>query len=138
MLEDSTLLRSKIFNNISELKPKSVTVFLDTCYSGTSRSDEALVAAKPIFIEVEEQDIPTNFTIFSASSGRQTAKVLKEAKHGLFSYYLMKGIEGKADLNSNGEITTEELHNYISANVSRIADQSPQLQGDTNKILVKW
>ena len=34
----------------AKLNPKSVTVFLDTCYSGETRSDEMLIAsAKPIF-----------------------------------------------------------------------------------------
>ena len=91
ILEYSSLMRNDIFDNIAKLNPKSVTVFLDTCYSGATRSDEFLVAARPIFIEVAPQEIPNNFTVFSASAGKETAKILKEAEHGLFSYYLMKG-----------------------------------------------
>ncbi len=138
ILEDSALLRNKIFNSIAKLNPKSVTVFLDTCYSGATRSEEFLVAAKPIFIEVEEQEIPTNFTVFSASSGKETAKVLKEAEHGLFSYYLMKGLEGLADANGDKQITNGELIAFINNNVSRQANQSPQLSGDPDQVLVRW
>jgi hypothetical protein len=37
----------------------------------------------------------TNITVLSASSGSEISHSLKEAEHGLFSYYLMKGLGGK-------------------------------------------
>ena len=138
MLEDSTLLRNQLFDSVDKLNPRSVTVFLDTCYSGTTRTDEILVAAKPIFLEPKEQDIPSKFTVFTASAGRETAKVLEEAEHGLFSYYMMKGLEGDADSNNDNQITNGELFFFINKNVSRQASQSPQLNGDPEQILVKW
>ena len=138
MLEDSTLLRNQIFDRIAKLNPRSVTVFLDTCYSGATRNEEFLVAAKPIFIEAQEQDIPDKFTVFTASAGKETAKVLEEAEHGLFSYYLMKGLEGEADANSDNKITNGELIAFINNNVSRQADQTPQLNGDPDQVLVQW
>ncbi len=138
ILEDTTILRNKMFDIIAELNPKRVTMFFDTCYSGATRDEEFLVAAKPIFIEAAEQDIPTNFNIFSASSGRETAKVLKEAEHGLFSYYMMKGLEGEADKNNDQQITNGELITFINKNVSRQADQTPQLNGNPDQVLVQW
>jgi len=138
LLEDSTLQRNNLFDRIAKLNPRSVTVFLDTCYSGTTRADEFLVAAKPIFIEAHEQDIPAKFTVFSASAGRETAKVLAEAQHGLFSYYMMKGLEGEADVNSDNQITNGELIAFINKNVSRQANQTPQLNGDPEQVLVQW
>ena len=138
ILEDTTLLRNNIFKIITDLNPKTVTMFLDTCYSGATRSEELLVASKPIFIEAKEQDVPTNFTIFSASAGKETAKVLKEAEHGLFSYFMMKGLEGEADSNNDRTITNGELHAFINKNVSRQANQTPQLNGDPEQVLVQW
>ena len=138
MVEDSTLLRNQIFDRIAKLNPRSVTVFLDTCYSGATRNEEFLVAAKPIFIEAQEQDIPDKFTVFTASAGKETAKVLEEAEHGLFSYYLMKGLEGEADANSDNKITNGELIAFINNNVSRQANQTPQLNGDPDQVLVQW
>ena len=138
ILESSSLLRNDLFQSIAKLNPRSVTVFLDTCYSGATRSEEMLVAARPIMIEVEEQEIPDNFTVFSASSGKETAKILEEAEHGLFSYFLMKGLEGEADSNSDKQITNGELHAFINQKVSRQANQSPQLSGDPNQVLVQW
>jgi len=138
ILKESALKRNEIFNSIQKLNPKSVTVFLDTCYSGATRSEEMLVAARPVMIEVQEQLIPNNFTVFSASANNEIASVFKEAEHGLFSYFLMKGLEGEADENGDEQITNGELHAFINQKVSRQANQTTQLSGDPNQILTQW
>ena len=66
------------------------------------------------------------------------AKILKEAEHGLFSYYLMKGLEGLADSNNDQQITNGELHAFIKQKVSRQANQTPQLSGNPDQVLVQW
>ncbi len=139
LLNDTALRRSKLFDKIASTQPRSVTVFLDTCYSGSSRNEEVLLAQRGIVIEPIKQSIPSNFTVFSAAGMKQTAKMLDDAKHGLFSYYLMKGMEGDADSNEDKKITSGELHTYILANVSRMqGNQTPELQGDQSRVLVQW
>ena len=129
---------------LSEASPRSVTVFLDTCFSGGTRGNENLVAdARPILVTAEDTLAPDRFTVFSASALDETSSSLSEAKHGLFSYFLMKGMEGEADANADQQITAGELHAYISDNVSRQAlrlgrVQTPQLQGDGERVLVSW
>ena len=109
--------------------------------SDLSKRTSSLVQGRNVslmFIEPEEQEVPTNFTVFSASAGKETAKILEEAEHGLFSYYLMKGLEGEADSNSDNQITNGELIAFINKNVSRQANQTPQLNGDPDQVLVQW
>jgi uncharacterized caspase-like protein len=84
-----------------------------------------------------------NFTIFSASQLDQISSGLKEAKHGIFSYYLMKGLEGKADANNDKDITNGELLAYMDQNVAQKASelgrqQNPSLAGDPDKILMSY
>ena len=142
LLEDTALSRTSMFKQISKLKPNSVTIFFDTCYSGQTRSEETLIAGlRPVRLVVEEQDIPNNFTIFSASSLTQTSGSIEQAKHGIFSYYLMKGLEGNADINSDNQITNGELIAYLKQNVSEEAfvnnrQQDPMLSGDPNRVLI--
>ena len=85
LLEDTAILRERLFKEVASSNPRSVTVFLDTCYSGTTRGTDMLIASRPIAIVAKEQAIPDNFTVFTAAAGDQTAKPLEEAKHGLFS-----------------------------------------------------
>ena len=109
----SAIKRKDLFNDIEQANPRSVTVFLDTCYSGASRGTDMLISSRPITIRAIEQSIPNNFTVFSAAAGDQTSKPLEEAKHGMFSYFLMKGMEGDADVNNDNKITASELHAYL-------------------------
>jgi Uncharacterized protein containing caspase domain len=103
-----------------------------------------LLSARPVRIVAEEQDeIPSNFTIFSASKLNQISSGLKEANHGIFSYYLMKGLEGKADTNQDKKITNGELLAYMDQNVSQKASelgrqQNPSLAGDPDKVLMSY
>jgi hypothetical protein len=145
LLQRTALSRSEIFEKIIKLNPKSTTIFLDACYTGFSRDNEILLAsARPIRIEADEQKaIPDNFTIFSASQLDQISSGLKEAKHGIFSYYLMKGLEGKADINKDEQITNGELLAYMDQNVSQKASelgrqQNPSLAGDPDQILIRY
>jgi hypothetical protein len=144
LLERTALSRTEIFKMITKLSPKSVTMFLDTCYSGVSRDEKTLLAsARPVRIVADEQDTPDNFTIFSASQLDQISSGFKEAKHGIFSYYLMKGLEGKADLNKDKKITNGELLAYMDQNVAQKASelgrlQNPSLAGDPDKVLMSY
>ena len=140
LLQDSAIKRDQLFADIQKANPKSVTVFLDTCYSGTTRGTDMLIASRPIAIRALKQSIPNNFTVFSAAAGDQTSKPLEEAKHGMFSYFLMKGMEGDADTNSDNKITAQELHNYVKENVTQQSSgsQTPELQGDKDRVLVQF
>ena len=145
LLVRTGLSRTEIFDTITKLKPKSVTMFIDACYSGVSRDEQMLLAsARPIRIIADEQEgIPDNFTIFSASKLKQISSGLEEAKHGIFSYYLMKGLEGKSDYNKDGKITNGELLAYMDEKVSQKASelgrqQNPSLAGDPNKVLISY
>ena len=70
----------------------------------------------------------------------QIARLLKEAQHGMFSYFLMKGMEGDADSDGNNEITARDLHSYVRENVVQQSNgsQVPELQGDGEKVLVRF
>ncbi|MBT02766.1 MAG: hypothetical protein CL836_01835 [Crocinitomicaceae bacterium] len=144
LLEDTALSRSDMFKQISKLNPNSVTIFFDTCYSGQTRSEETLIAGlRPVRLVVDEQEVPNNFTIFSASNLTQTSGSIEQAKHGIFSYYLMKGLEGNADKNSDNQITNGELIAYLKQNVSEEAfinnrQQEPMLSGDPDKVLINF
>ena len=69
---------------------------------------DMLIASRPIAIRAKEQAVPEGHGD-TAAAGDQTAKPLEEAKHGMFSYFLMKGMEGDADANQDNQITAGEL-----------------------------
>ena len=145
LLDRTALSRNELFETILKLDPKNVVMFFDTCFSGISRDEKTLLAsARPIRILADEQEeLPNNFTIFSASQLDQISSGIKEAKHGIFSYFLMKGLEGDADTNKDRNITNGELLAYMNENVSQKAselgrEQNPSLTGDPDKVLMSY
>ena len=134
----------KMTANLSQLEARSVTVFLDACFSGANRENEILLAgARPVFLDVNTA-VAANVTLFSAASGNQISSSWAEKQHGIFSYWLMKGMQGSADANRDNRLTVEELGGFIRNNVSKTAgkldrEQTPVLQTmDREKILVKF
>jgi uncharacterized caspase-like protein len=135
---------SKLYENLSKMGAKSVTVYLDACFTGQTRDSKMLIAdARPIIITPKKGNFPSNINVFSASSGSQISGALKEKEHGLFTYYLLKGMSGDADINKDKSIQLNELSKYVSKNVKAQAaingrEQTPELQGDKDRVLVQF
>ena len=123
LLARTALSRTEFFEEIT-LNPKSVTMFMDTCYSGVSRDEEILLATARLGKNYlyEQQSIPDNFTIFTASQLDQISSGLKEASHGIFSYYLMKGLKERLIAIKIKKLLTEKCH-YMIKNVSQKASE---------------
>jgi hypothetical protein len=142
LISKTAIQMQEVISDIQSTKPKSVTLFLDACYSGQSRTGETLIAsARPLSIKSESRIFPENFTVITASQNDQISSSNPDLKHGIFSYYLMRGMEGDADTDKDGKITLGEMQSYLVENVGRQAGmmnrkQEPQLIGDANKVLV--
>lgn len=99
---------------------KSTTIFLDACFSGYAKStnDMAMVNAndgtRAVVIKAQPAAPKGNMIIFSSASENQKSWPLKEKKHGLFTYYLLKKLQ-----DTHGEATLGELSKYITEEVSK-------------------
>ena len=110
---DYALKLEDVFNKLTEHKSERVTVFLDACFSGGARN-QGLVAARGVRIKPKSPFVMGNLIVFSASSEDQAAHPYKEKAHGIFTYYLLKGLQI-----SNGEMSYGELEDFIRTNVMR-------------------
>lgn len=53
--------------------------------------------------------------------GLQEAHVYEQGKHGLFTYYLLRGLQGIADVDRDGIVVAGELCTYVRGQVARLA-----------------
>jgi len=142
LLAKTGISQREIVDALKSAQAKSVTMFIDSCYSGQIRTGETLLAsARPVVLTVQDTTYPPDFTVITASASDQIASSSPDLKHGIFSYYLMKGLEGEADENKDGTITIGKLQSYLAERVPRFAmtmsrKQEPQLTGDANRVLV--
>jgi len=141
-VDRTALLQTEINSLLQAAKAKSVTIFLDSCYSGAGRTGETIIAnARPISLKLSEAVFPPEFNVISASQSDQISSSSPDLKHGIFSYYLMKGMEGDADINKDGIVSFGEMHSYLTEQVTKHASmvnrtQIPQFFGDPNKVLI--
>ena len=142
LISKTAISQQEIITSIQNTQPRTVTMFLDSCYSGQTRGGDVLIAgARPIAPKISANSYPQNFTVISASANDQISSASPDLKHGIFSYYLMKGMEGDADLNKDSKITVAEMQEYLTDMVGRQAmgmnrKQQPQLFGDRDRVLV--
>ncbi|OHX68210.1 hypothetical protein NH26_18575 [Flammeovirga pacifica] len=131
---------STLYENLEAIPFKSITVVMDACFSGSSDGGMLLKSISPVFIKTKNKVLTgDNSVIMTASASEQVASWYNEKKHGLFTYFYLKGLQGAADKNSNGQITIDELGNYIKENVQYMArrlnnrEQTPQITGQSGK-----
>jgi len=142
LLDETSIKLTDFVNTIDSSKPKSLALFMDSCYSGQGKNGATLLAsARPVVVKVNKPTLPDHVSILTSAAGDQIAISAPEIRHGLFSYFLMKGLEGPADANRDGNISTQELHQYVATIVAREAtrrgsQQSPTLQGPGDVLLV--
>lgn len=134
----------QLYDNLAELRTKSVTVFLDACFSGqaSDASGTPLIKqASPVFISKPTPRDATKVNVFAAAGERQLSSWDSEAGHGIFTRYVLAGLAGEADEDKNKEVTAKELRDYVSKQVRRAArrmhgrEQEPWFEGDANFVL---
>ncbi len=126
---------NSLYSALSSLKAKSVTVFIDACFSGKSRNDKMLIAgARSVVIPTESSAISAkNMAIMSASTDKEFSSAYPEKHHGIFTYYLLKELKNNA--NSLNSLSIRQFHQNIKQNVKKTAgfldkEQNPSLIGN--------
>lgn len=119
----------EFYSALGKLKAERVVVFLDACFSGLSARQEPaemlLAGIRPIGWTVEDPVLLSpNLISFAAAEKDQVSNAYKEQAHGLFTYYLLKGLGGAADKNSDGNVLLSELADYARDQVSRTSRQN--------------
>jgi len=94
-------------------------LLLDACFSGSTeggRTPALLASERGIAVEPRIQ--ATKAAVFAGTSGIQPSLDFVEQKHGYFTYYLLAGMQGAADLSRNGRITLAEAFAWTREHVS--------------------
>jgi len=125
-------------------KARSATVWLDACFSGADRENRPLLAdARPLMLKADVRVPDGKVALFSAASGNQVSSAYPEKRHGLFTWFSMRGLDGDADADKNGSLTTGELADFLGKSVSRAAgaldrEQTPGFRGDRARVLATY
>ncbi len=114
--DDNAYKMSDFYSDIANIKSKRKSVVIDACFSGQSGNGSTIVKnASPVLLKVDSPLFASrDAVIFQSSESNQVSNWYPEKKHGMFTYFFLKGIKGEADLNKDGKITAGELELYIN------------------------
>lgn len=126
----------RMYEALGKLPAKEIVVALDSCFSGAGGRSVIAKGMRPLVMNIQGSlSLSRNITVLSASSGDQISATYDEKGHGLFTYFLLKGIKNEDVVRQDGSIKMDDLFGYIKPQVERIArkqynnEQTPQLIG---------
>jgi len=122
-----------LYENLAALNAKHVTVVLDACFSGASGGGEMLItSASPIGMQVRDpaaRFASGNATIIAAAEGQQPANWYPEMRHGMLTYFFLKGLQGGADADRDGHITVGEMRKWLTDPADGLPYEARRLHG---------
>ncbi len=122
---------AELYERLSRLKAKRIVVALDSCFSGAGGRSVLAKGTRPLVTKVDLglSGDPRIVTL-SASGPDQISGTLDDQGHGVFTYYLLKGLGGGAA--RDGAVTVKALYDYLLPRVEDASrrenrSQTPQL-----------
>jgi len=128
----------KIFQRI---RSERLIFIADTCYSGATGGRTILSSKTRASLSDSFYDRVSKGkgrVIIASCSANEVSKEDATHRHGLFTYYLLEGLRGKADFDKDGLITVDEAFGYLSKTVPRASgqDQHPVKKGESEGQLI--
>ena len=106
-----------LLENLSKIDARSMTVYLDACFSGDSPKGMIVQATSGVSVTPRLPVDRGGVVLITAAEGKQYASWDEEAGHGLFTHHLLLGLGGLADGedfgNGDGEVTVSEVKAYL-------------------------
>jgi hypothetical protein len=114
---------SHIFNRI---RAERLVFLVDSCYSGAS-------GGRTINLSGIRANISDSFldriaagrgtVVMTASAANEVSVEDDSLRHGVFTYFLLEGLKGKADADADGVITVDEIYAFVSRHVTQATGQ---------------
>lgn len=97
----------------SRVQAKWKVLLTDSCHSGAISPEQGEVVNRSLL------DLNRSMFSLTASRARERSFESKDwgGGHGIFTYYVVRGMEGYADASKDGIVTADELAEYVRTNV---------------------
>jgi hypothetical protein len=135
----------KVNDLISQLRASAcrrVVLTLDACHTGINIGRDL---SSSEFIQYA-YDLAEGSAIISASTADQVSQGRSSLGHGIFTYFLLKGLKGEADRSGKGFVTVDDIKTYTIAQLRKwriehgdtLQEPNAQVSAIGDIILVDW
>jgi hypothetical protein len=135
VLRSSTVVQWQVLQAAVEGAKGRRILFIDTCHSGNAYNQR-----------LGNATYHANIIAYTAARFDQTAREDDTLGHGLFTYAVVEGLEGKGGIAARRQISTKELADYVIKRVEELAkaqnaSQEPQYfkgRDAEDYVLARW
>jgi len=115
------------YANLAQIPAKRITVIVDACFSGNSDGGMLLKNVSPGILKAATPERSLkNGIVFSSTSKGEVSHWFPEKRHGLFTYFFMKGLRGEADKDKDKRITVAEMKAFL---IDKVPYRARRLSG---------
>lgn len=137
--ENNKLTHEEINNILNKSKANLRLLIADACHSGSIVSMKGVDGYASIsnYYKDLKTDKP-GFALILSSKSEETSLESSGLRQGVFSHFLIRGLNGEADSNMDFKVTVQELYDFVVQNVRSytINRQSPVIQGSYDPNMV--
>lgn len=133
---NNRLMHDEIKQIFEQSKAKHKMIFADACYSGSLLAMKGTVSNMMNTYYKAFEETRGGLAFFTSSAGEEISLEDGGLRQGIFTHFLIRGLNGEADTNRNKIVTIKELSTFVSKQVREYTAkvQTPLLTGtyDTN------
>ena len=123
------------------LNAERVIFITDSCYSGATGGRTFSTAARRAVVSdnfLTRLSKGKGRIVLTASRAGEVSEERDDLGHGVFTYYLLQGLKGKADFDADGVVTVDEAYSYVSTHVPSVTGQNqhPLKKGEVEGQLI--
>jgi uncharacterized caspase-like protein/tetratricopeptide (TPR) repeat protein len=135
---EKTALRMETFRQtVDGLEAKKGLVLSDTCYSGgvqlIGRGVDDSQVANQRYLDLMNK-IPQGVGFISAARQTERSYEKDDFNHGVFTYCLVEGLSGTADVNEDGKVTFVEIVQFLDERVPQMTNNKQHPFANTTAV----
>jgi hypothetical protein len=122
----SALPMREISHIFYRIQSERLIFIADSCYSGTTGGRtirQSGVRANISDAFLDRISSGKGRIILTASGANEVSAEDDKLQHGIFTYYLLKGLKGPADADKDGLVSVDEAYRYVTTHVPRATGQ---------------
>ena len=133
---NNRVLHDEIKQVFEKSRAKHKIIFADACYSGSLLAMKGLVTSTIEKYYASFRAAKGGLAFFTSSQGQEISLEDGGLRQGIFTHFLIRGLNGEADANQDKIVTIQEIAAFVSKEVRSYTAkvQTPVLTGnyDTN------
>lgn len=115
-LEKTGLPLEEVKQHMRSSQARRLVLTLDACHMGVETGRD--INDDPQFIH-NAYDLAEGFALIAASTAQQKAQESNDKKFGVFTYYLLEALSGKADRGSKRFVSVDDIKTYVLDSLKR-------------------